>query len=227
MCTVQQNINDFFEWIEDRRKEIDKLLQHLRRILLLSLLDTLSKCAFPKEKKNRKRFMDLIDQYSCWKYKDYVSLPQLRHLLLEAEGCEDLKKEVETRISKWPHGRILWPNEVDPHLNELDRFRCGIWKEQIERARYPSLLWQMRNLAVHEFKSPGKGWAISNDNSSPYYHGYLDDKGALKSWELYIPCEVISQIVLTCLGNLKAKFEQKGFDPYDDDHFKFGSSWYS
>ncbi|MCP4259556.1 MAG: hypothetical protein GY774_18905 [Planctomycetes bacterium] len=225
--STQENIKSFFGWVVDQRKTIDKLPEHFRRILLLVLLDTLSKCAFPKERKNRKRFVDLIDHYSDWKYKDYVSLTQLRHLLLETEGCEDLKSEVETRISKWPHGRILLPNEANPHLNELDMFRCGIWHEQIERARYPSLLWRMRNLAVHEFRNPGKGWAITNDNSAPYYHGYLDNTGALESWELYISCEVISKILLNSSDKLKAHFEQKRLNPYDDSHFKFGSSWYS
>ena len=227
MSLQRNNMDEFFQWVATRRKEIDQLPEHFRRILLLSLLDTLSKCAFPKERTNRKRFVDLIDHQSCWKYKDYVSLPQLRYLLLEAEGCEDLKREVESRVSKWPHGRILRPDEADPHLNELDRFRCGIWQEQIERARYPSLLWRMRNLAVHEFRNPGKGWAISNDNSTPYYHGYLEQaqSGSFKTWELYMSCEVVSRIVQKCSENLKAQFEQKGFDPYES--FTFGSSWYA
>jgi len=223
MC-VQENIQPFFGWVSEQRKNIDKLPDHFRRILLLSLLDTLSKCAFHREKGNRKRFVDLIDQYSNWKYKDYVSLPQLRFLLLEVGGCEELKRKVETRISKWPHGRILRPDETDPHLNELDRFRCGIWHEQIEKARYPSLLWRMRNFAVHEFRSPGRGWAFSDDNTTPYYHGLLDEKGSFQSWELVIPCEVVSRIVQDCSENLKAKFEQEGFDP--NASFTFGSSWY-
>jgi len=199
MCTVQQNTNDFYGWVEDQRKEIDKLPQHFHRILLLSLLDTLSKCAFPRERKNRKRFVDLIDHYSDCKYKDYVSLPQLRYLLLDEtkEGeYQVLKSEIEGRIKKWPRGNILRPDKADPRLCELSSFVCNKCGELIEKARYASLVWKMRNFAVHEFRSPGKGWAISNDNSTPYYHGYLNDKGALESWELYIPCEVISQIVL-------------------------------
>jgi len=224
--STQENIESFFGWVANQREKIDKLPEHFRRILLLALLDTLSKCAFPKERYNWKRFVNLIDCYSQWECRDYVSLPQLQYLLCEAEGCQDLKGEVEKRISNWPHGRILRPNEADPHLNELDRFRCGIWHEQIERARYPSLLWRMRNLAVHEFRNPGKGWAISNDNSTPYYHGCLgqEQNGSFKTWELYMPCEVVSRIVQKCSENLKAEFEQKGFDPYAS--FNFGSSWY-
>ncbi|HUW20632.1 MAG TPA: hypothetical protein VMW16_15145 [Sedimentisphaerales bacterium] len=218
----QENIESFFGWLANQREDIDKLPEHFRRMLLLSLLDTLSKCAFPKERKNWERFVDFIDHYSDWKYKDYVSLPQLRYLLFEAEGCEELKREVEARIRNWPHGRILRPCEADPHLNELDRFRCGMWHEQIERARYTSLLWKMRNFAVHEFRSPGRGWAFSNDNTTPYYHGLLDEKGSFQSWELVIPCEVVSGIVKNCSENVKREFEQKGVDPYDDNHFKFG-----
>lgn len=222
--TVQENIKDFFQWVADQQKEINKLPEHFRRILLSSLLDTLSKCAFPKEKPNWKRFVHLIDYYSEWEHKDYVSLPQLRYLLLKVQSCQNLKREVEERINKWPYGKVLRPDEADPHLNELHRFRCGIWQEQIERARYPSLLWQMRNFAVHEFRSPGRGWAFSDDNTTPYYHGLLDEKGSFQSWELVIPCEVTSGIVQKCSENLKAEFEQKGLDPYNS--FNFGSSWY-
>jgi len=222
----QANIDDFFRWITDQAKEIDKLPKHFRRILLLSLLDTLSKCAFPKERLNRKRFVKLIDCYSDWEYKDYVSLPQLRYLLFKVEKCQDLKKEVESRISKWPHGRILRLHEADPRLEDIDRLKYGKCEKLIAKARYAPLLWKMRNSAVHEFRRPGKGWAFSNDNSTPYYHGCLDEKGAFESWELCIPCEVISKIVLQCSNRLKSEFEQKGLDPYNDEHFKFGSSWY-
>jgi len=148
----------------------------------------------------------------------------LRYLLSKVQGCQDLKREVDGRINRWSHGAILRSDEADPHLNELDRLRCGIWQDQIERAKYPSLLWQMRNLAVHEFRSQGKGWAISNDNSTPYYHGCMNHQGDFDSWELYIPCEVISDIVQKCSEKMKTEFEQQNRNPYDS--FKFGSSWY-
>lgn len=82
----------------------------------------------------------------------------------------------------------------------------------------------MRNFTVHEFRTPGKGWALSNDNLIPYYHGCLDMESRSYSWELYIPPDVISKLVLSCSENLKRDFKQKERNPYDS--FNFGSSWF-
>lgn len=152
-----------------------------------------------------------------------MSLPQLKYLLDKNEECQDLKAEVESRIREWPYGRILRPSEADPLVEELNWFDQGKCSKLIERARYASLLWNMRNFAVHEFISvPGKGTAISPDSSTPYYHGYTVSQS--HSWELYIPSEVLSRLVLSCSDNLKRDFKQKERNPYDS--FEFGSSWF-
>lgn len=78
MCdNVEEGINSFFAKVKDLRNRIDDLTEGFRTILLLSLLDSLSKSAFPEESMNRARFLRLIDQYSNWEYKDHVSLPLL------------------------------------------------------------------------------------------------------------------------------------------------------
>jgi len=228
--SIQENIDLFFGWIRDRRKEIDHLPRKCRlsselyrRILLLSLLDTLSKCAFPNESKNRKRFVKLIDCHADWKYKDYVNLPQLQYLL-KRSACTDLRKEVENRVNKWRKGTTLRPEEADVSIHELDNFKCSKCEDLIEKARYPSLLWRMRNVAVHEFRRPGRGMAaISNDHSTPYVHGSLELNGS-HSWEFYVPSEVISQIAKKCSENLEVDLKRKCYDPYDS--FCYGSSWY-
>jgi len=225
---VQQDIESFFKWVADQRGEIDKLPNHFSRILLLSLLDTLARCARPTEKSNRNRFVNFIDSYSDWVHKDRVSLPQLRYLLSDepkAIKCEQLLREVESRLSRWGYGKILRPEEADPLSKDLDRFNQGKCENLIERARYASLLWTMRNFAVHEFRDPGQGWSISDDNTSPYYHGHLNSPSNQHSWELYIPCEVISMLVLSCSEGLKRCFARETRNPYDS--FSFGSSWFS
>lgn len=226
--TAQQDIESFFKWVTDQIGEIDKLPNHFRRILLVSLLDTLARCAYPAEKNNRNRFVNLIDSYSDWIDKDRVSLPQLRYVLSgepEAIECRELLREVESRLSRWSYGKILRPEEADPLSKDLDRFKQGKCEKLIERVRYTSLLWTMRNFAVHEFRDPGQGWSISDDNTSPYYHGHLNGPSNQHSWELYIPCEVISMLVLSCSEGLKRYFERERLNPYD--RFNFGSSWFS
>jgi hypothetical protein len=222
---MQEKIDGYFEWVRDQRKEIDKFPERFRRILLLSLLDSLSKCAFPKEGGNKRRFVNLIDQYSGWKHKDCVSLPQLRYLLIKTGSCANLLRHVQERMNEWFKGRILRPEESDLRLNELENLKCSACEDLIEKARYASLLWQMRNFAVHEFRRAGEGMAaISDDHSSPYYHGCLEPDGSFRSWELYVPSEVISQVVQKCSDNLEKKLRSEGRDPYDA--FSYGSSWY-
>jgi hypothetical protein len=133
-------------------------------------------------------------------------------------------REVENRINKWFKGRILRPEESDPASHELNKFKCANCENLVEKARYASLLWQMRNIALHEFRRAGEGTAaISDDHSTPYIHGLLDLNGSY-SWELYIPSDVISQIVKKCSDNLEEELKRKCYDPYDS--FCYGSSWY-
>lgn len=47
----KDDIDPFFDWVECRRTEIDDFPDHFRRILLLSLLDALAKCAFPQDRR--------------------------------------------------------------------------------------------------------------------------------------------------------------------------------
>ncbi len=229
---IQQEIETFFNFFIEERDKIHSLSsEQYRRILLLSLLDTLAKCAFPKEKGNRKRFTSLIDSYSHWQDKDRVSLIQLKYLL-DKSDCEEhleLKKEVNDRISKWPYGRFLRPAECDPLVTDLLKFQSAKNKEMLEKTRYAALLWTIRNIAVHEFRDAGHGMPLSNDNSTPYYHGFdrlrRDGIGYEDgTWELYFPWQVISGLVSTCLENLKAHCEEQSINPYDS--FDFGPSWF-
>ena len=59
---VREDCNTFFEGVADLREEIDGLRDQICRILLLSLLDTLAGCAFPKEQGNKSRFVRFIDR---------------------------------------------------------------------------------------------------------------------------------------------------------------------
>jgi hypothetical protein len=111
--TIQNDIDLFFKWVEDRRVEIDSFRESYRYILLMVLLDTLSKCVFPslrskKDKpRNKERFLKLINKYSNWKYKDYVSLIQLQHSLNEDQPCTELSKINSNKIINWLRSRIV------------------------------------------------------------------------------------------------------------------------
>lgn len=221
-----KNENDiFFDWIEAQRQDIMQLPQKFRATLLVSLLDTIAKCACPTQS-NRERFVNLIDTYSGWSEKDRVSLPQLQYLLSrEKQPCLQLQKEVSNKISSWPKGAILNSDKADPPSSVLDQCNHVRCKELIEKARYAQLLWILRNYAVHEFRTPGRSTPIFGDNSKPYYHGLLDIETRRHSWELYMPPTVISELVQNCAVQVKQFLTQNNQHVYDI--FNMSSRWYT
>ena len=201
-------MDSFFDWVDRQRNSIDKLCRPYRRVLLLSLLDTLSKCAYPKTKGNKKRFLKLINKYSKWNDKDRISLPQLDLSFSKKRINKMLKEEVKKRLSSWPKGQLIRPSD-DPFYRDLAGLANTSEKKIINKHRYSHLLWNKRNFAVHEFRTPGKGWPLSNDNTSPYYHGFIGDQ----TFHLVMPLEFISQIVMKCNTNLKLHLDELGIDP--------------
>ncbi len=231
MSILQDDIDMFFNWVEEQRQRINQLDdRRFRKILLISLLETLASSAFPN-KGVRERFLSLIDGYSGWKDKDRVSLPQLQMLVLNSSQGVDEKErralfqQVSKEINAWPIGRILRPDEVDPFWQTWPIFakymRC---QELIKRARYASLLWRFRNFIVHEGRSPGNSFEISSDNSTPYYLETADLNGN-NLWELTMPADFISAIVESCAAKLKKDyFEALKVNPYDN--FTLASNWF-
>lgn len=235
--TFQENIEHFFKWVGNRRAEIDTYPDdyNYRTILLLALLDTLSKCAFPKEKQNKIRFVKLIDEFSNWEDRNLVSLPQLQYLLddsLEYAHCKKLEREVKAKISKWKSGAVLAARERDPLADELKAI--DNWNDEclrlIEKARYASLLWILRNSAVHTFSNPGRdafNRAQHWREPAAFYMRFCPEPAQQPQhyiWRLIIPVEVLSKIVLDTSEHLKKHFAENKTDPFAS--FNFEPSWY-
>lgn len=232
---MPDKIANFFSFIDKKKQQIDNDIAkgHNPSILLLCLLDTLSLYAFSTETDSRKRFIRLIDTYSDWVDKNRISLIQLQCLLdrirIPSAKYDELCKEVGARISKWENGRINRSSEVDPLLDEFNKYRDGLTDRLISAARYPSLLWVMRNRLVHSFVMPGDGVDISDDKSTPYYIGGYHSIEALKkkdlSWGLVISPEVISSLMKSCADNLRAHFEKHSINP--DERLPLTECWFS
>jgi hypothetical protein len=185
---------------------------------LVSLLDALAKYANPGIRGNRKRFIKLIDDYSNWPFRDHISIPQLDLLIAFnclSNECKELKGFLKSRLAKWPPSQIVRPeSDIEKcKLSKLCRqYGCAekVIHKCIEQCRYPSLLYKLRNYAVHEMRAPGEGIQLSNDNSTPYYHGMINSN----TWELVIPTEVIISIIESSAGSLKQEFLKKDVNPY-------------
>jgi len=199
---------------------IDQILNcriHFQSLLILSLLDTLSKSVFPTNRNNRERFITLLDRFSNWNYRQFVSLSQLDYLI---NNNSDLKSFLRAKINKYPDSVILRPEEADVSCDEISKYCSTDELLLVEKARYVSLLWTLRNSLAHSFMPPGNGMAISNNNSTPYYH-----ESMLKGhWDLYIHPQVLALITRQTISNVADYFESNGINPYES--FPWTSNWY-
>lgn len=217
----ERETTHFFDWVEKTKGQIEIIEpQNFRRILLLCLMDTLANCAFPNEKRQGLRFVMLIDEYSNWSHKDRVSLIHLKHLLDESNPpeCSELKGEISRQLLDWPptgFGSIPWSKDRDPLAKDLVGLCGGKCDKLIEKARYPSLLLEMRHFAVHEFRNVGQSLPDEHDFQEPYYSAFEYIETRQRSWELNIPTAVISNLVKSCSDELRIYFEKLDMSPFD------------
>ena len=71
---------------------------------------------------------------------------------------------------------------------------------------------------IHEFREPGYGMELSNDESTPYYHSYQD-----KPWQLVFPVGIFQKVCEGCLANLKKFLLERNTNPYES--YEFGDMW--
>lgn len=267
---TSENILNFFSRVTETQTAIECIQDSIfKRILLFSLLDTLSNCAFPTIRSNRSRFINLIDDFSGWPDKDRYSLQQLKYCLEDIQTLSkysflpNLISEVNSRLQQWPKElRILFPNEVDPNLQELlpsivgdididvdlnlqvtlpsivgdiendvdprcQGLQPSIVEDiirKIDKVRYPSLVWVVRNFGVHELSHPGGGVDFEIEQTSPYYHHLINYESQRESWELYFPIEFVSKLVKDIASNLQQHFLQNNINPYNS--FDYRDDWY-
>jgi hypothetical protein len=186
------------------------------------MLDALARAKHPEVNSNRDRFVNLIKDCANWADSNRISLPQLSLLLQISLGDAGLKGEVARRIGRWQYGRI-YRLDIDPGPQELEPFATTENEQKlIDYSCHANLLYTYRNHLVHEFREPGRGMEISNDNTTPYYHGLTDPQGH-DTWELVYPIGFFMYIAKCSLDNLKHYLKDNDLDPYS--FYEFGSLW--
>jgi len=221
---VEERIEYFFNAIKKVKENTDKINPVILRYpIYFILLDVLTKYAFPNEKKVGDRFINFINSYSSWEYKNYVSILLLKELLKveSAKKCfkenkeyDDLSKKVNEARNKWEQERvhkIYNPKEADLPIEEFKLFERNRYWELIKKCRYSSCIYQMRNSIIHNFAFPGLPDIFHDvDQQTPYYCTFEN------TYRLCIPAGIISILVEKCSSNLKEKTieEINKYDPY-------------
>src|SRR5262249_59028246 len=109
-----------------------------------------------------------------------VSLPQLELVLDERpDVCPDLRAFVSDRLGRWEPA-TFHPLSMDPLPAEFPEGH-----RDLEPYQHLSLLWEMRNTPIHEFRHPGYGFQIVASDSPHYQQVQVGDGPS--GWELVIP----------------------------------------
>lgn len=211
-------INQFLANLKDQLEKINQLSNNFfQKILYTVFIDTLSRAAFPNERKHRKRFIKFIDECSNWDDKDRVSSQQLL-LILTEEGLSSgsLARALKDRVFSWVRGHTITPDQ-DPQYSEIQSLANDVELKHLNKARYKELFYTYRNNLLHEFKEPGKALSIW-DMSSPYYHSF---KG--EPWQLDFPASFFRELCNSCLKGLEHYLYKNHINPYSS--YDFGSLW--
>ena len=231
----ESKIDNFISQIKNAKSDAEELERpFFTRIICISLLDTLSHCAFPNLRENRTRFVRLIDDYAQWDLTYTFSLRQLSLRLADVTnpssypGYQALAENIQERMQTWPGpGEIVFAKDIDPTLSDLSSLLSNKLEDFIEPIRYPSLLWKLRNYVIHEGRNPGEGIDLELGDTSPYYHylTHMDRIGEItQTWELYFSNNLISSILTKCVNNLSKKLRKDDIDPWLA--FPYNSKWY-
>jgi len=217
-----QNIERYYQYFENQLQSVSSVKEHMyQKLLLVTIIDTLGRARFPKIPQNKKRFVRLITECADWPDCRRISLPQLS-FSLQFGNDSTLIGEVKTRIQGWQYGRIYRLSEVDPEIDEILSFaETDNERKLIDNSEHSTLLYIYRNHLVHEFREPGYGMEISDDDASPYYLGRNTLEGSI--WELVYPIGFFINVARSILDNLKRYLQDNNLDPYS--FYKFGSMW--
>lgn len=239
MNSIKEKIEIFFNSTKNMKEKADKFKEKFDFLcypLYFVLLDILAQYAFPNIKENEvgKRFISLIDSYSKWEYKNYVNIIRLNCLLKiekkkkcfkENKEYENLKVKIDKAVDKlsqqWKSPLIS--KEIDLTIEKFSLPEKSKYWELIDKARYASLIYQMRNNVIHRLVLPSlKNPFAVTDIQMPYYYSFSDN--GKKAYGFCIPVEFIPMLVEECSNNLKEKVIQEKRDP--SNIFQPTVSWF-
>lgn len=238
---LEKKINKFIGWAGKQAELIQKLnvgetpegeidpSRLYKQLAYMSVIDVLSKVVCPKEitKSNRKRVMHFLEEFTGWQETDRVSLPHLVKLL-EIEQTQHNNSTFETlrnyafsEFKSWSEERTIehdlsidqvkqdWPleNGKPIKINSLD----------YTHLQHKNLFYELRNLLVHEARSPGPNFT-EDDEEVPVYHSVIGDP-----YSFAYPTGFLHKILTKGIEQVRKHCLEKKINPYQC--FTFGSYW--
>ena len=223
----QDEISTYCGHFTEQLNLIGSLGSHLyRKILLVSILDTLSRARHPNlVTSNHDRFVDFIQSSTGWEDCERVSAPLLLARLEKDPALQDIKlaRDLRKWIGQWREGSM--PRAADdPRVTELTP--SGVLSQNgvpLERHyTHVELFYAYRNVLVHEFREPGVDFGILGDRS-PYYIRVDDLDSAEQRWHLVYPADFFQTVGERALENVKQYLVANQLNPYT--FYDFDPNW--
>ena len=224
--TNQDRTEKYLSYFQDQLASIQNLVSRLhKKILLVIILDTLSRARYPTVPGGKDRFLKVINADAKWEHATRICLYRVLHSLTPGMG-NAIRNRASESVSRW-HAGSMPGLEVDPLLTDIEHLASTEEEKKLLReSTHSSLLYLYRNHLVHEFREPGHGIEMDQRDMSPYYHGLtnLTARGENKeTWELVYPLGFFTRLVLTSLNSLRHYLLENDLDPYS--FYKFGTIW--
>lgn len=234
---MEEHIDQFVDYFQERLCEIEeikigKYAQQYQKTLMLSALDALARCVYPRQS-NRKRFTAFIERFSNWADSHRVSLPHLARLLARVPDPEfsDLRGSVRKQLVAWKSGKVV-SIKKDPGLNQIktlwpksSELHAPLEHLTVESFTHLQLFYTYRNSLVHEFRPPGHGFEWDEKEPFYAYRDTLNAAGVVKggAWLLSYPLPFVRGVAQKCLEGLKQYLKVEQIDPYES--YIFGDYW--
>jgi hypothetical protein len=196
----------------------------IKSLLLCSVIDTLSQCAYPQKENDGDRFSCFIDNFSGWNNVNRISIVQLYYYLKDKQEhiYEPLKSYATEKVKKMRRG-VVYKETYDDYLYNL-KYQSAIENEILEYS-YSRLFYKYRNYLVHEFRTPGLGSNYSRTSNGIYYYNvtHIDVHSTYRTWELVFPAGYVSKLVYDSTNNLMNYYIEHNLNPYEV--FKYDTRW--
>ncbi len=218
-----EHIENFDHYLKSKLASIHEISGDnnvlFKKILYVSFLDSLSACIYP-ERRNKERFVEMLNRFSRWEYRDRISLPHLGKFVQICSDpmLEEVRKYVTPKLKKWQERSSHQISiSEDPKFEEIKEWKIknetGI-NLSLNDFKHSSLLYQLRNFLVHQFQSGGDEMGKLRQLEQPYYELEVTLDVKPVRFVLIYPTQFLKSLTEKTLENVVNYLKDGNINPF-------------
>ncbi|MDD2383798.1 MAG: hypothetical protein PHN18_06365 [Sulfurospirillaceae bacterium] len=226
MNIVENNYDtsEFKQYFYDNLDNISKIdvenSRLFQKILYITFLDSLAASFYPECKKNKQRFIQLIDKFSDWGDKDRICTTYLvKKLDLNSDiGNQEVREMLKDKVKKWERYGLHYIEIAEdlPFDSIIKHFDNKNTDFRLENFKHSHLLYSLRNVLVHRHQSK-KELGVRHPEL-PFYERYsiINEikKLEFKEFELIHPNIFLKNLCKKVLDNFLIDCQEKKLNPF-------------